>query len=121
MSTPGAEAVRTAILEVLAAGPMTKAELARRLALHGTSLGGHLAVLESRGRIRIRAGRVGLPDQLPEGEPMTDEERLREQLRQLWMQKGIVAVDPTDIPDDYLRATLCLLGMRLYGRRGARG
>jgi DNA-binding transcriptional ArsR family regulator len=115
---PGAETLRDAILEALAAGPMTKAELARRLALHGTSLGGHLAVLETRGRILIRAGRVGLPDQLPEGETKTPEEEQLEHFRQLWQQRGIAAICPADVQDSFLRQQICLLAMELYGRRG---
>lgn len=117
---PGAEALRDAILEALAAGPMTKAELAHRLGLHGTSLGGHLATLESRDRIRIRAGQVGLPGQLDEGEAKTAEEEQLEHFRQLWQQRGIAAICPADVPDSYLRQQLSLLAMALYGRRGLR-
>jgi hypothetical protein len=116
---PGAETIRDAIIQALAVGPMTKAELARRLALHATTLGGHLATLESRGRILIRAGQVGLPGQLDEGEPMTAEEKLHEQFKMLWQRRGYLTVCPADIQDGFIRERLSLIGNALYGRRGS--
>jgi hypothetical protein len=119
MSTPGAEAVRAAILEALATGPATKAALARRLAVRPVVLGGHVGTLESRGQVVIRGGLVALPGQLDGDEPKTEEERLREQFRMLWQRRGLLTVCPADIQDNFLRAQLSLLGMQLYGRRGS--
>jgi hypothetical protein len=118
---PNAEAVRDVIIEALAAGPKSKAELASQLALQPTTLSGCLTCLANRGQVVIRGGRVGLPGQMDETEAKTAEEELHEQLKMLWQRRGIVAVDPTDVEDNFVRERLCLFAMAMYGRRGARG
>jgi hypothetical protein len=116
---PGAEAVRDAILEALAAGPKSKAELASQLALQPRTLSGCLTCLVDRGQVVIRAGRVGLPGMLDETEAKTDEERFHEQCAELWHQRGVLTINPVDVPDGFIRERLGLLGIALYGRRGA--
>jgi hypothetical protein len=106
-----------AILDAIASGPLEKAELLRRLAVTNLTLSGHLVGLAKQGRIVVAGGRVGLPGTLDEGEPLTAEEEQRERFRELWRQRGIVAIDPTDIPDDFVRERLCLFAIQLYGRR----
>jgi hypothetical protein len=118
---PGADDVRRAILEALQLQPLTKGELARRLAVQARTLSGCLTCLVDRGQVVIRAGLVGLPGQLDEAETMTSEEKLHEQFKMLWQQRGVLAINPIDIEDRFVRERLCLIGIALYGRRGARG
>jgi hypothetical protein len=110
-------ALAQAILDAIASGPLTKGELRRRLAVPNVVLSGHLSGLARQGRIVVAGDRVGLPGTLDEGEPLTAEEEQRERFRELWRRRGIVAIDPADIPDDFVRERLCLFAIQLYGRR----
>lgn len=115
---PGGDDVRAAILDALQLQPLTKGELTRRLAVQPRTLSGCLTCLHDRGQVVIRGGLVGLPGQIDEAEPMTADERLEETLRALWQRKGILAINPIDIEDRFIRERLGLIGIALYGRRG---
>jgi hypothetical protein len=105
------------ILDAIASGPLSKGELIHLLGVPRVVLSGHLSGLARQGRIVVAGDRVGLPGTLDESEPITAEEEERERFRELWRQRGIVALDPADIPDGFVRERLCLFAIQLYGRR----
>jgi hypothetical protein len=110
-------ALGQAIVDAIASGPLTKAELCHRLAVTNLVLNGCICGLAKGRRVMVAGDRVGLPGTLDDSEPITVEEEERERFRELWRRRGIVAIDPTDIPDDFVRERLCLFAIQLYGRR----